>query len=103
MSESFLDLHVEDIEAAADMFKALADSNRLKVMYLLLNRHCSVNQITERLSMSQQGVSALLRKLRYSNLVFSRNEGQNRIYSLSNEHVMRLMQEAISMIKSNKT
>ena len=61
---------------------ALADPNRLRIVELLRNGPCSVNEIVERLQLSQPLVSKHLRVLSQAGLVKVHPSAQKRIYEL---------------------
>ena len=61
---------------------ALSEPNRLRIVELLRGGPRSVNEIVERLSLSQPLVSKHLRVLREAGLVQVRVEAQQRVYEL---------------------
>jgi DNA-binding transcriptional ArsR family regulator len=62
--------------------KALGELNRLRIMRLLLKEQLGVNQISERLKLSQYNVSKHLRILKEAGLVEREKEGQQRLYAV---------------------
>ena len=62
--------------------KALGELNRMRMMRLLLKEQLGVNQISERLEISQYNVSKHLRILKEAGLVEMEKEGQQRLYSV---------------------
>jgi DNA-binding transcriptional ArsR family regulator len=62
--------------------KALGELNRLRIVRLLLGEQLGVNQISERLAMSQYNVSKHLRILKEAGLVEMEKEGQQRLYAV---------------------
>jgi DNA-binding transcriptional ArsR family regulator len=62
--------------------KALGELNRMRIVRLLLKEQLGVNQISERLKMSQYNVSKHLRILREAGLVEMEKEGQQRPYAV---------------------
>ena len=62
--------------------KALGELNRLRIVRLLLKEQLGVNQISERLEMSQYNVSKHLRILKEAGLVEVEKEGQQRLYAV---------------------
>jgi predicted transcriptional regulator len=63
-------------------FKALADSNRLKIIGLLANHSSTVEQLASQLELSSPTVSHHLARLSEAGLVSARAEGYYSIYSL---------------------
>ncbi|WP_096186938.1 ArsR/SmtB family transcription factor [Evansella halocellulosilytica] len=89
-------LKEDTIHHVVSMFRAIADPTRLKLLHLLSEEECSVNHIAEILDMSQSAISHQLRTLRQANLVRARREGQHIYYSCIDEHVITLIDQAIT-------
>ena len=68
-----------------DVFSAIADSSRRKILMLLADEELTVNSITEEFKMSRPAISKHLKVLLKSNLVIPRQEGRERYYSLNVE------------------
>ncbi|MCI3925091.1 metalloregulator ArsR/SmtB family transcription factor [Paenibacillus sp. TRM 82003] len=85
----------DTVQDVARTFKALGDPTRIKILYLLSQEECSVGHIAEVLRMSQSAVSHQLALLRNLRLVRHRREGQTLYYSSDDEHVIRLLQQAV--------
>jgi ArsR family transcriptional regulator, arsenate/arsenite/antimonite-responsive transcriptional repressor len=66
-------------------FKALGDSNRLRIMNLLLYRELCVCDIQALLDVPQPNVSRHLAYLKHSGLVLDRREGLRIYYRLNDE------------------
>jgi DNA-binding transcriptional ArsR family regulator len=93
--------HLTDqtVEEAALIFKALADSTRIRILYLLSEEECSVGHIAEVLDLSQSAVSHQLSLLRSLRLVKSRREGRTIYYTCDDEHVIRLLHQTIQHVQ----
>ncbi len=63
--------------------KALAEETRLRILRLLFREQLSVNQISERLKVSQYNVSKHLRIMREAGLVETEKHGQQRLYAVA--------------------
>jgi DNA-binding transcriptional ArsR family regulator len=63
-------------------WSALADPNRRAMLALMLERPRAVNELVERLGLSQPGTSKHLRVLREAGLVQVRRDAQRRVYAL---------------------
>ncbi|MBD8498916.1 MULTISPECIES: ArsR/SmtB family transcription factor [Paenibacillus] len=85
----------EVLERVSQTFKALGDPTRIRILTLLANEECAVNQIADALQLSQSAVSHQLKTLRAYRFVRYRREGQNMLYSCDDEHIIGLLQEAI--------
>ncbi len=62
--------------------KALGELNRMRIVRLLLKEQLGVNQISERLGISQYNVSKHLRMLKEAGLVEMEKQGQQRLYAV---------------------
>src|SRR5262245_60078935 len=63
-------------------FAVLAEPARRRILDLLLERPRPVNELVERLGLSQPGTSKHLRVLREAGLVHARQDAQRRVYEL---------------------
>lgn len=68
-----------------------SDYTRLKILYTLENGEKRVFEIQEIVGASQSLVSHQLAVLKKGNFVKVRKEGKNAVYSLSDEHVSKLL------------
>jgi len=73
-----------------ETWAALADPHRRAVLDLLWRGECSVNEVAERLTLSQPQASKHLRVLRDAGLVRVQKDAQRRIYSVDPEPLMGL-------------
>lgn len=89
------DLDEETLFIVAQTFKALSDSTRIRILHLLSERECSVNEIANKLSLLQSTVSHQLRFLKNLRLVKYRREGTTFYYSHDDDHVMNLLESTI--------
>ena len=62
--------------------KALGELNRMRIVRLLLKEQMGVNQISERLEISQYNASKHLRVLKEAGLVEMEKQGQQRLYAV---------------------
>ena len=74
----------------ADLFSALSDPTRLRIISLLLEGELNVGDLAAKLQMTKSAVSHQLRGLRQLHLVRSRKEGRQVYYTLDDDHVARL-------------
>jgi DNA-binding transcriptional ArsR family regulator len=73
------------MNAQSDMFHALADPARLRIVETMRAGECAVSDIVERMDIHQSGVSRHLRILSEAGIVQMRPDGQKRLYSLRKE------------------
>jgi DNA-binding transcriptional ArsR family regulator len=67
------------------VFAALADPTRAKIVEVLARRDMTAGEIAARFPVSRPAVSRHLRVLRKARLVRSRGEAQRRVYSINPE------------------
>ena len=87
----------EKSQHTAELFKALGDSTRVKILYYLLQHELCVCDLTVLVGASQSAVSHQLRVLRNLHIVYGRKDGKQVIYSICNDHVRRLLEEALAL------
>lgn len=73
----------------------LADSTRIRLLWLLRDGEQPVLQLAERVGKPQAAVSQHLAKLRLARLVTTRRQGPQVFYALANEHVSQLVIDGI--------
>lgn len=83
----------------ADTMQALATPSRLHILGRLRTGACSVNELAEHVGMEGSAVSHQLRLLRHLGLVNGRRDGRSVIYSLHDDHVGQLLDEAIAHVE----
>lgn len=88
-------LSPDTVDQVSQIFKALADPTRIKILHLLSQEKCSVNHIAEVLVLSQSAVSHQLSFLRNIRLVKFQREGNTLHYTCDDEHVISLLKQAI--------
>ena len=74
----------------ADLFSALSDPTRLRIISAMLEGEMNVGEIAAQLGMTESAVSHQLRGLRQMKLVRSRKEGRQVFYALDDDHVAKL-------------
>ena len=84
------------MEAAITLFKALADESRLRLIVLLANDECSVEELSSRLGLTPPTVSHHLTKLKETGLVRMRSQGTSHIYRLDTEALRAFSKDLFS-------
>ena len=82
----------------ADLFKVFADTTRIKILYALMDRERSVNDIACIVNATQSAVSHQLRILKQAHLVKFRRDGKSVIYALADAHVYTMLAQGLSHI-----
>ena len=83
----------------SDMFKLFADNTRLRIICEILNNEVCVQDLCEKLNLTQSNVSHQLQLLRAYKLVKYRKEGKQVYYSLQDEHIEKIIQMALEHIR----
>lgn len=79
----------------AQLFKALADPSRVRIISALTHTELCVHDIAALLGMSQSAVSHQLRSLREMRLVRYRREGRHIYYQLDDAHIAELFNSGL--------
>ena len=83
----------------AELFKALSDPTRVRIVSLSAHTELCVGDLCIVLGMSQPAVSYQLRILRTLRIVNARKEGKHVYYSLADEHVHQLYQQGVDHVQ----
>src|SRR5699024_11031076 len=83
-----MDLDEETLFIVSQTFKALGDPTRIRILHLLYQKECSVNEIAQILDLGQSTVSHQLRFLKNLRLVKNRRAGTTMFYSHDDKHVI---------------
>jgi DNA-binding transcriptional ArsR family regulator len=83
----------------AETLQALATPSRLRILARLYDGPASVGEISEAVGMDGSAVSHQLRILRHLGLVRGERDGRRVNYSLHDEHVGQLMEQAMSHVE----
>jgi DNA-binding transcriptional ArsR family regulator len=83
----------------ADLFKVFSDTTRIKILYALMPGELCVADIAETVGASQSAVSHQLRILKASRLVKFQRDGKNVLYSLSDDHVITIINSALDHVR----
>ncbi|MBD2861714.1 MULTISPECIES: ArsR/SmtB family transcription factor [Paenibacillus] len=82
----------------ADLFKALGDPTRVKLIYALMQRELCVHDLSSVLDMGQSAVSHQLRYLRNMRIVKRRKAGKTVYYSLDDAHIEQIFEQTLHHI-----
>jgi len=81
---------------AAQLFRAMGDAPRLRILELLKKRELCVTEIVTAANEKFSTVSQRLRILRTEGLIVRRREGNHLIYALADRHVADLIKNALA-------
>ncbi len=82
----------------AELFKALSDPTRVRILSALATAELCVCDVAATLGMSQSAISHQLRVLRQLRLVRRRKSGQMAFYALDDEHVSDLLRQSLEHV-----
>ena len=86
----------------AELFKAMDDPTRLKIINAIMLSEMCVCDIAALLSMNQPAISHHLKVLRQAQLIKYRREGKIVYYSLDDEHVELLFRQGLAHVLDKK-
>jgi DNA-binding transcriptional ArsR family regulator len=85
----------DQVDLVVEVFRMLADATRVQVLWALVGRERSVNDLATHVQKPASSVSQHLAKLRMARLVRTRREGTTIYYSLDNDHIAQLVTDAV--------
>ncbi|MGO8948790.1 MAG: ArsR/SmtB family transcription factor [Ktedonobacterales bacterium] len=83
----------------AEIFRALGDPTRAKIVYSLLHQDLCTCDLAELTGISESAVSQHIRVLRGLRLVRSRRSGKQVFHSLDDAHIAILLQVGLSHVR----
>jgi len=89
----------ETANEVAQMFKALSDPTRVRLISILAKHELCVHSIVEALGMTQSAISHQLQTLRVMCVVRSRKEGKHVYYTLDDTHIADLFRQGLAHIQ----
>ncbi|WP_285905484.1 ArsR/SmtB family transcription factor [Pseudodesulfovibrio pelocollis] len=92
-------LSERDFLFLSELFKALGDYTRVRMLYALAIHELCVCALAEVLDMSPSAISHQLRLLRAARLVRYRKEGKNVYYTLDDDHVRNLIGQGLDHVR----
>lgn len=87
------------IDRVSSFFKVLGDSTRLRILYALKEKEMCAGDIAVLLDMTKSAVSHQLAVMRNMHQIRSRREGKNIFYSLDDQHIVDIIDEALIHMK----
>lgn len=87
---------MNDLQAAAELLRALAHPTRLAIVLQVREEERCVHELVDRLAISQPLASQHLRVLRDAGVLRSRRRGKEVAYALADEHVLHIVLDAVT-------
>jgi ArsR family transcriptional regulator len=87
------------LQGVADIFKALGDPGRVKIVLALAESELCVCDLAAVCNLSDSAVSHQLRILRNLKIVRNRREGKIMFYRLDDQHVRALLNQSLEHVR----
>jgi len=91
---------LQQVGAATQLLKQLANENRLLILCSLVSGELSVGELNESLPLSQSALSQHLASLRQAGLVVTRRQGQTIYYKLNEDSQHQTRNPAVAVIET---
>ena len=88
----------EKLKLVSELFKAVGDPTRLRILYALFESELCVCDLAAIVGMSSSAISHQLKVLKQACLVDFRRQGKTVFYYLADNHVRTLLGQAIEHI-----
>ena len=82
----------DNIGRVCNTFRIIGEPSRMKIVLALLQGEMCVYHIVEACGGTQSAVSHQLRVLKDNRVIRSRREGQNILYSIADEHIVKIIE-----------
>ena len=92
----------EQISEMGARFKVISEPSRLKILLALSGGELCVDHITEAVGGNQSAVSHQLKTLKDNKIIKSRRKGKNVLYSVSDWHVLTMINVAKEHLDCNE-
>jgi ArsR family transcriptional regulator, lead/cadmium/zinc/bismuth-responsive transcriptional repressor len=88
--------------ALADTFKVLGDTTRVRMLDALSRSELCVTDLAHLVGLSESAVSHQLRLLRDARIVRTRRNGRQIFYTLDDQHVVKLLAQALEHVEERQ-
>lgn len=92
----------DDISEMGARFKVISEPSRLKILIVLSGGELCVEHITEAVGGNQSAVSHQLKILKDNKIIKSRRLGKNMLYSVSDWHILTMINVAKEHLNCNE-
>lgn len=86
----------ESVKEVSEIFSLLGEPSRVKILLALMEGELCVYHICEITGGKQSAVSQHLRKLKDKNVIKSRKESNQVLYSVADEHIVSIIKNALN-------
>ena len=91
----------QELEDLIQLFKALGDPSRMKVLFQIGSSEACVSEVADKLNMSESAVSHHLHVLRMNGLVRRRREGKTILYTMEDDNVRTIIIQGCKHIEES--
>lgn len=91
-------LDVNTAAKVADLFGALSDASRVRIISVLVGGERNVRSLAQAVGISESAVSHQLRGLRQMRLVRPRRQGRQVFYCLDDKHIVDLYRRGLDHV-----
>ncbi len=88
-----------DYQYLATFYKLFSSETRLKIILELFEKPMCVNDLAQKLQMTQTAISHQLKELRLNRIVRFEKRGQSVLYSLTDTHIVNIIVSGTQHIK----
>jgi DNA-binding transcriptional ArsR family regulator len=92
----------ESLSEVAELFKILGDRTRTRILHALFEAEMCVCDLAYLLNMTQSSISHQLRVLKQAKLVKNRKEGKVVYYSLADDHIKSIFEQAFDHVNEDQ-
>jgi ArsR family transcriptional regulator len=89
---------LENASDLANLFEALSDTTRIRIIAALVDGEIGVSELVERIGVTKSAISHQLRGLRDKRLIRTRKQGRNVFVCLDDDHVIELFQRGLDHV-----
>ena len=93
---------MNSFDKSVNIFKALGDNTRLKIVDALIDNEANVNSLVTKLGMTQSAISHQLKILKLNGIIKSERKGKEVYYSLDDAHIETIVKTVIEHTSHSK-
>lgn len=93
---------MNSLDKSVNIFKALGDNTRLKIVEALIEKDANVNSLVVMLGMTQSAISHQLKILKLNGIIKSERKGKEVYYSLDDSHIETIVRSVIEHTSHSK-
>ena len=93
---------MNSLDKSVNIFKALGDNTRLKIVEALMSGEANVNSLVGLLGMTQSAISHQLKILKLNGIIKSERKGKEVYYSLDDSHIETIVKTVIEHTSHSK-